>query len=143
MIKLPYTSETEEHVPVYGTKSSAGFDVIANEDITLSPMEYKPVKTGWKFALPEGYAFLSCSRSGQAVKKGLISHIAPGVLDSDYRGECFACMRNVSTETITIKKGERIAQFVIVPIVQADFELVESLDATERGEGGFGSTGTK
>ena len=142
-MKVKYTSENKDFVPTYATKSSAGFDVFSNEDFELQAGEWKPVKTGWRFALPEGYAFLSCSRSGRAVKEGLISHIAPGVLDSDYRGECFACVRNVSNETRTIHKGDRILQFVIVKIEQAEFELVDELDSTERGAGGFGSTGNR
>lgn len=140
-MKVPYTSGNKDFVPTYATKGSAGFDVYANEDVEIQPGQWKKVQTGWRFALPEGYVFLSCSRSGKAVKEGLISHIAPGVLDADYRGECFACVRNVSDEPKTISKGDRILQFVIVKVEQADFELVETLDETERGSGGFGSTG--
>lgn len=140
-MKVPYTSENKDFVPSYATKGSVGFDVYANEDVEIQPGQWKKVQTGWRFALPEGYAFLSCSRSGKAVKEGLISHIAPGVLDADYRGECFACVRNVSDEPKTISKGDRILQFIIVKVEQADFELVDTLDETERGSGGFGSTG--
>lgn len=140
MLKVKYTSETK-CVPTYATKGSAGFDVFAKEDVILKPGEWAKISTGWRFQLPEGYALLSCSRSGNAVKKGLVSHIGPGVIDSDYRGECFACVRNVSNEEQIIKAGERIIQFVIIKVEQAEFELVDSLENTERGEGGFGSTG--
>jgi len=138
---VPYTSENKGFIPTYATKGSAGFDVYANESFWLAPGSWKPVKTGWKFALPEGYAFLSCSRSGNSVKRGLISHIAPGILDADYRGECFACVRNVSRWWKKVNKGDRILQFVIVKVEQPTFELVDSLSTTERGSGGFGSTG--
>ena len=138
---VPYTSENKNFIPTYKSKSAAGFDVFANESFWLMPGRWRPVKTGWRFALPEGYAFLSCSRSGNAVKRGLISHIAPGVLDADYRGECFACVRNVSLLPRKINKGDRILQFVIVKIEQAEFELADTLSETERGSGGFGSTG--
>ena len=86
LLKVPYTAENKKFVPTYKSKSAAGFDVYANESFWLMPGRWRPVKTGWRFALPEGYAFLSCSRSGNAVKRGLISHIAPGILDADYRG---------------------------------------------------------
>ena len=140
-MKVQYTSENKNFVPTYATKGSAGFDVYANEGVEIQPGQWAKVQTGWRFALPEGYAFLACSRSGKAVKEGLISHIAPGVLDSDYRGECFACIRNVSDTPKMIQKGDRILQFVIVKIAQVEFELVDTLDETDRGSGGFGSTG--
>lgn len=141
VLKVPYTSENKKFIPTYKSKSAGGFDVYANESFWLMPGRWRPVKTGWRFALPEGYAFLSCSRSGNAVKRGLISHIAPGVLDADYRGECFACVRNVSLLPRKVNKGDRILQFVIVKIEQAEFELADTLSETERGAGGFGSTG--
>lgn len=141
LLKVSYTTENKKFVPTYKSKSAAGFDVYANESFWLMPGRWRPVKTGWRFALPEGYAFLSCSRSGNAVKRGLISHIAPGVLDADYRGECFACLRNVSLLPRKINKGDRILQFVIVKVEQAEFELADTLSETERGAGGFGSTG--
>lgn len=140
-VVVDYTSDDKGFLPVYATKGSAGFDVYANESMWIAPGKWKPIKTGWKFAIPEGYAILSCSRSGNAVKRGLISHIAPGVIDSDYRGECFACVRNVSHWWKKINKGDRILQFVLVKVEKASFHLVGSLDETERGSGGFGSTG--
>lgn len=141
LLKVPYTAENKKFVPTYKSKSAAGFDVYANESFWLMPGGWRLVKTGWRFALPEGYAFLSCSRSGNAAKRGLISHIAPGVLDADYRGECFACLRNVSLLPRKINKGDRILQFIIVKVEQAEFELADTLSETERGDGGFGSTG--
>ena len=141
LLKVPYTSENKKFVPTYKSKSAAGFDVYANESFWLMPGRWRPVKTGWRFALPEGYAFLSCSRSGNAVKRGLISHIAPGILDADYRGVWFACLRNVSLLPRKINKGDRILQFVIVKVEQAGCELADTLSETERGAGGFGSTG--
>lgn len=140
-MKIKYTSDSPKYKPLYASKSAAGFDVYANETVELQPNEWKGIKTGWHFALPEGYALLSCSRSGKGLKEGLVSHLSPGVIDADYRGECFAVIRNVSDTPKIIKQGDRIAQYLLVKVERADFELTETLDETERGSGGFGSTG--
>lgn len=140
-IEVSYTSENENFVPSYKTEGAAGFDVFANESVWILPGGWKKIKTGWKFSIPEGYFLMVCSRSGNAVNRGLISHIAPGIIDSDYRGECFACVRNVSFLPRKIKKGDRVLQFVLVPVVTANFVKKDELDSTTRGSAGFGSTG--
>ena len=143
VLKVPYTAENKKFVPTYKSKSAAGFDVYANESFWLMPGRWRPVKTGWRFALPEGYAFLSCSRSGNAVKRGLISHIAPGVLDADYRGEwlAFITLDSICDKPITFKRGERALQALIVPFSRVAIELTDTLSETGRGDTGFGGTG--
>ncbi|PID68793.1 MAG: dUTP diphosphatase [Flavobacteriales bacterium] len=130
-------------LPNYETKSSAGMDLRANltEPITLQPLERAIIKTGLFMALPRGYEAQVRPRSGLAAKKGITVLNSPGTIDADYRGEIGIILVNLSNEAFTIEHGERIAQMVIAKHEQANWELTEVLETTERGAGGFGSTG--
>lgn len=127
--------------PVYATQGSAGADIFASEDILLNPLERKLVKTGLKIAVPPGFEAQIRPRSGLALKHGLSMVNTPGTIDSDYRGEVGILLINLGSEPVELKAGERIAQMVICPVHQAEFELVDELPDSERGSGGFGSTG--
>ena len=143
-VKIKKLNE-EAKIPTYGTDYAAGADLYAlTEDIvTIMPGETKLIKTGISMEIPTGYAGLIYARSGLASKKGLAPANKVGVVDSDYRGEIMVALHNHSNEERQIENGERIAQFVITPYLKACFEEVDNLDDTERGENGFGSTGTK
>ncbi len=133
-------------VPTYGTEFSAGADLYALIDggaVTIEPGETKMIGTGLAFAIPEGLVGLVFARSGLATKKGLAPANKVGVIDSDYRGEVRVVLHNHGSVAQTIESGERIAQIAFVPYYTADFSVVDELSATLRGEGGFGSTGTK
>ncbi len=123
------------------TARSAAIDLRASADITIFPHKTELVKTSLNIAIPEGYVGLVCSRSGLALKKSVFVLNAPGVVDADYRGEVGVILCNLGSEDFFIKKGERIAQLMIVPYVMPAYIRVESLENTERGSGGFGSTG--
>jgi len=130
-------------LPAYETCNSAGMDLRAaiDEDIVLKVGERKLVKTGFSIALEPGYEAQIRPRSGLALKNGLIVLNTPGTIDADYRGEVMIILANLGTEEFIVQRGMRIAQMVIASCVQASFEEVESLDDTDRGAGGFGSTG--
>ncbi|RRD94543.1 dUTP diphosphatase [Clostridiales bacterium COT073_COT-073] len=130
-------------LPAYQTELSAGMDLLAavEEDIILEPGEIRLIPTGLKIAVPDGYEAQIRPRSGLALKHGISMVNCVGTIDADYRGEVGVILINHGQKPFPIARGERIAQMVINPIVQADFTLVESLDDTERGEGGFGHTG--
>ena len=130
-------------LPAYETKGSAGMDLRAaiEEPIRLTPMERALVPNGIKIALPEGFEAQVRPRSGLAVKHGVTVLNTPGTVDSDYRGELKTTIINLGSEPFLINRGDRIAQLVIAPVMQAKMIEVASLDETERGEGGFGSTG--
>lgn len=132
-------------VPTYGSDFAAGADLYAaiDEPITIEPGETKFIPTGLAFEIPEGYAGFVYARSGLASKRGLAPANKVGVIDSDYRGEVMNAIHNHGNMPQTIEPGERTAQMVIAPYITANFILSESLDDTERGEGGFGSTGRK
>lgn len=132
-------------VPTYGSADAAGADLYAaiDEPVTIAPGETKFIPTGLAFEIPAGFAGFVHARSGLASKRGLAPANKVGVIDSDYRGEVMTALHNHGKESQTIDPGERIAQMVIAPYVTANFILSESLDDTERGEGGFGSTGRK
>lgn len=132
-------------LPSYQTKGSAGLDLqaVLEEAITLKPLERALVKTGLFIALEPGYEAQVRPRSGLAFKQGISVLNAPGTIDADYRGEIGVILVNLSNETVSIAPGERIAQLVIAKYSQIEWELSESLDETERGAGGFGSTGKK
>ena len=132
-------------VPAYGTEFSAGADLYAVIDgsETIEPGQSKLIHTGLAFAIPEGLVGLVFGRSGLASKRGLAPANKVGVIDSDYRGEVMVCLHNHGTVAQTVESGERIAQISFVPYYAAKFEVVEELDDTQRGQGGFGSTGTK
>lgn len=132
-------------IPTYGTECAAGADLYAaiSEAITLQPGETKLIPTGLSMAIPTGLVGLIYARSGISIKRGLAPANKVGVIDSDYRGEVMVALYNQSNVEQTIEPNERIAQFVLTPYIQADFVEVEELDDTNRGNGGFGSTGTK
>ena len=132
-------------IPVYGTEFSAGADLYALLDapLTVKKGETKLIKTGLAMEIPVGYVGLIYARSGLATKKGLAPANKVGVIDSDYRGEIMVALYNQSEVDQTVENGERIAQMVIAPFIQAEFQVQDELTDTTRGEGGFGSTGTK
>ena len=132
-------------VPTYGSKSAAGADLYAciEGEISIAPQETKLIHTGIAMEIPEGLVGLIYARSGLASKKGLAPANKVGVIDSDYRGEIMVALHNHGTEVQTVADGERIAQIVFAPYYAADFNVVDELNDTARGDGGFGSTGTK
>ena len=132
-------------LPQYATSQSAGMDLRANlsEPIVLHPMERRLIPTGLYIALPEGFEAQVRPRSGLALKHGLTVLNAPGTIDADYRGEVGVVLINLSQDDFVINDGERIAQMVIARYEQATFKVVEELDETERGAGGYGHTGVK
>lgn len=145
MIKIKVVNRGHQQLPVYATPQSAGMDLRANLDapITLHPMERRLIPTGLHIALPEGYEAQVRPRSGLALKHGLTVLNTPGTIDADYRGEIGVVLINLSKEDFVVNDGERIAQMVIARHEQGDFVVVEELDETERGEGGYGHTGVK
>ena len=130
-------------VPEYATAGAAGADLYAciEEDVNIESGESAFIPCGFALAIPDGYVGLIYARSGLSCKKGLAPANKVGVVDSDYRGEITVSLYNQSKEPRTISAGDRIAQLVIAPVIQAEFDLVEDLGDTARGEGGFGSTG--
>lgn len=136
-------NKSKHLVPHYETSASAGMDLRANidESIVLKPLERTIVKTGLFIALPIGFEAQVRPRSGLAAKKGVTVLNAPGTIDADYRGEIGVILVNLSNEDFTINDGERIAQLIIAQYTQATWKEVNILDETQRGSGGFGSTG--
>jgi dUTP pyrophosphatase len=134
-------------IPKYATQGAAGFDLVAIEDVKIEPGHTSLVKTGLSVEIPRGYELQVRPRSGNSLKTKLRVANTPGTVDSDYRGEVCVIVDNVAAYfppnggSLDIKKGDRIAQGVICPIFQAEFEEVEDLSSTARGAGGFGSTG--
>ncbi|QDH35976.1 dUTP diphosphatase [Porphyrobacter sp. YT40] len=128
-------------LPAYATAGAAGMDVVSAEDVTLAPGARHAVATGLALAIPEGYEIQVRPRSGLALKHGITVPNTPGTIDSDYRGELKVILINLGTEPFVIARGDRVAQLVLAPVVQAAWDEVEELDTTSRGEGGFGSTG--
>lgn len=128
-------------LPAYATSGAAGMDVVSAEDITILPGARHAVATGLAVAIPEGFEIQVRPRSGLALKHGITVPNTPGTIDSDYRGELKVILINLGSEPFTIVRGDRVAQLVLAPVVQAAWDEVEMLDATERGAGGFGSTG--
>lgn len=132
--------------PSYGSAAAAGADLYActdGETVTFNPGETKLIHTGIAMQIPDGLVGLIYARSGIATKRGLAPANKVGVIDSDYRGEIMVSLHNHSNAVQEIADGERVAQLVIAPFVTAVFEETETLDETDRGAGGFGSTGTK
>jgi dUTP pyrophosphatase len=131
-------------LPAYATPDSAGMDLMAavNESISLAPGERMMIPTGIAIALPSGFEAQIRPRSGLALKNGLTLLNAPGTIDSDYRGEIGVILVNHSQETFMVEHGMRIAQMVVAPVLQISWNAVFSLNDSERGAGGFGSTGT-
>ena len=136
-------NKSKHDLPKYQTELSAGMDLYANidEPITLKPLERTLVKTGLFISLPKGYEAQVRPRSGLAFKNGITVLNTPGTIDADYRGEIGVILVNLSSQDFTINDGDRIAQMVIAKHETATWEEVENLDETNRGEGGFGSSG--
>jgi dUTP pyrophosphatase len=128
-------------LPARASEHAAGLDVVAAEDVTLEPGERHAVATGFAVAIPHGYEVQVRPRSGLALKHGITCLNTPGTIDSDYRGEVKVILANLGSEPFEVRRGERIAQLVPAPALQADFVEVAELSETSRGAGGFGSTG--
>jgi len=130
-------------LPKYETTLAAGMDLLAaiSEPVTLTPGARQIVPTGIAIALPAGFEAQVRPRSGLAAKQGISVLNAPGTIDADYRGEVGVILINLGTDSVTLNRGDRIAQMVVAPIVQAQWIEVEALPSTDRGKGGFGSTG--
>jgi len=145
MMKVKVINQSTHELPKYETLLSAGVDLRANigENIVLKPLNRHLVKTGLFLEIPEGYEAQVRPRSGLAYKHGITVLNSPGTIDADYRGEIGVILVNLSNEDFTITNSERIAQLVFAKCEQAEFVSVENLNETTRGEGGFGSTGTK
>ena len=144
-MKVQIVNKSAYEAPFYATVNSAGMDLKANieEPITLAPLQRAMVPTGLYIALPEGTEAQIRPRSGLAAKHGVTVLNTPGTIDADYRGEIKVILVNLSNDAFTINPGERIAQMVVARYEKVEWNEVESLDTTERGAGGFGSTGTK
>ena len=145
MIKIKVVNKGNQPLPTYATAQSTGMDLRANIDgpILLKSLDRKLIPTGLHIALPEGYEAQIRPRSGLALKKGITCLNTPGTIDADYRGDVGVILVNLSHEDFVVQPGERIAQMVINKVEQGELIEVEVLDETERGEGGYGSTGTK
>lgn len=142
-MQIRIVNKSSNELPHYATKASAGVDLRANlkADIIMKPMERTIVPTGLFLEIPIGFEAQVRPRSGLAIKKGITVLNTPGTIDADYRGEIMVILINLSNENFTIKHGDRIAQMIIASHEQAEWNLVEDLSTTERGSGGFGSTG--
>ena len=132
-------------LPTYGTAQAAGADlyVLLDETVTIAPGQTVMLPTGLAIAVPEGYAGLIFARSGMASKRHLAPANKVGVIDADYRGPLVVALHNHGSDFQTVEPGERVAQLAIVPVLMPEMELVEELEDTERGVGGFGSTGRR
>ena len=144
-MKVLVINKSNNELPAYETIASAGLDVRAfiEDSITLKPFERKLVKTGLFLEIPVGYEAQVRPRSGFALKNGVTVLNSPGTIDADYRGEVGVILINLSQENVEIHSGDRIAQLVFAKVEQAEWNEVETLSETERGLGGFGSTGKK
>ncbi len=128
-------------LPAYASEHAAGLDVTAAEELTMAPGARHAVATGFAIEIPHGYEVQVRPRSGLALKHGVTCLNTPGTIDSDYRGEVKIILANLGSEPFEIRRGERIAQLVPAPVLRARFTEVTALEATQRGAGGFGSTG--
>jgi dUTP pyrophosphatase len=144
-MEIKVINKSQHELPHYETVASAGMDLRANieEPVTLAPLERAIIKTGLFIELPVGYEAQVRPRSGLAAKKGITVLNAPGTVDADYRGEIGVILVNLSNEPFTVTNGERVAQLVIAKHERADWKEVDELSTTDRGQGGFGSTGVK
>lgn len=145
MLEVKVVNKGNQPIPTYATSNSAGMDLRANIDapITLMPFERRLIPTGLYISLPEGYEAQIRPRSGLALKHGITVLNTPGTIDADYRGEIGVILINLSKDEFVINPSERIAQMIINKHETIEFTIVETLDETDRGEGGFGHTGTK
>ena len=144
LIKVQIVNKSPHPLPEYQTSGSAGMDIRAwlPEPVILQSLERKLIPTGLYIALPKGYEAQIRPRSGLAIKRGLSMVNTPGTIDSDYRGEIMVAVINLSAEPQEITDGERIAQMIIAQYERVEWQLAETLESTERGEGGFGHSGT-
>ena len=144
-MKIRIVNKSSNPLPSYSTEHSAGVDLRANitESVSLKPLERTLIPTGLFIELPVGYEAQIRPRSGLALKKGLSVLNTPGTIDADYRGEIGIILVNLSNDEVIIEPSERVCQMVIAKHETANFELVEELNESDRGAGGFGSTGTK
>jgi dUTP pyrophosphatase len=145
IMKVKVINRSKHDLPSYETEASAGLDLRANldEPFSLQPLERTLVKTGLFFEIPKGFEGQVRPRSGLALKKGITVLNSPGTIDADYRGEVGVILVNISQSPFVIEDGDRIAQLVFAEVTQAEWVETEELTQTERGEGGFGSTGKK
>ncbi len=143
-MKVQIINKSNNKLPQYETVNSSGLDLRAfiDESITLKPLERKLIPTGLYLSIPSGYEAQIRPRSGLALKHGITVLNTPGTIDADYRGEIKVVLVNLSSEEFTINNSDRICQMVFAKVEQAELDIVETLDATERGEGGFGHTGS-
>lgn len=142
-MEIKIINRSKHQLPAYATPLSAGMDLRANlnEPVVLEPLQRALIPTGLFMAIPAGYEAQVRPRSGLAIKKGITVLNSPGTIDADYRGEVCVILVNLSSEPFTVTDGERIAQIVIARHEQAEWLEVDTLDETQRGEGGFGHTG--
>lgn len=143
MLKVKIITRSGNELPVYETPGSAGMDVRAclEEPVTLGPLERALIPTGLRVQLPEGYEMQIRPRSGLALKHGISLANTPGTVDADFRGEIGVILINLSNEPFTVNDGDRICQMVIAQYTRVEWEAVEEIDRTVRGDGGFGHTG--
>lgn len=141
MVEINVQKLVDVELPTRGSREAAGRDVKSLEDAVIKPGEVHVFRTGLAMEIPQGYFGGIYSRSGMSTKRGLTVSTGTSILDSDYRGEIFVGLRNLSKEDQKIYKGDKIAQIVIQPYVDVQYRVVDKLCETERGEGGFGSTG--
>ncbi|MES2855826.1 MAG: dUTP diphosphatase [Bdellovibrionota bacterium] len=142
-VRLKKLSNFRGDLPAYQSELASGFDVRAQLDtkVVLAPGARTMVPTGLSFEIPAGFEIQARPRSGLAAKQGISLVNTPGTIDADYRGEVKIILINLGQEPVEIKDQDRIAQLVLCPVIQAEFELVDELGSSERGAGGFGSTG--
>jgi dUTP pyrophosphatase len=142
LMRLPHSEGLR--LPTRATANSSGMDIYAavKGDTVIRPNSWEMIPTGFSIAIPEGYEAQICPRSGLAYTYGITVLNSPGTIDSDYRGEVCVILMNHSSKEFSVTRGMRIAQMKIVPVIRVKWEEVTSLDSTERGDGGFGSTGS-
>ncbi len=142
-IQIPVVNRSKHALPQYQTSGSAGLDLCANldQEVQLAPLERTLIPTGIFMELPQGFEAQIRPRSGLAFKVGLTVLNSPGTIDSDYRGEVKVLLINLSKENVIVKDGERIAQMVVAKHEQIEWQAVDELNETDRGQGGYGSTG--
>jgi dUTP pyrophosphatase len=140
-LEVPIMLADGATLPTYQTEGAAGLDLCCSEPFDLGPMERKLVGTGIRIAVPQGFEAQVRPRSGLAIKHGISMVNSPGTIDSDYRGEIKLILINFGSEAVQFNQGERIGQLVMCPVARASLKVVKELNETERGQGGFGSTG--
>ena len=140
-VLVPVVLASGAQLPEYKSSGAAGLDLCCLDEFSLSPLQRMLVPTGLHIAIPPGFEGQVRPRSGLAVKHGISMVNTPGTIDCDYRGEIKVCLINFGSEVVQFEKGERIGQIVFCPVARAAWQVVDTLDETTRGEGGFGSTG--